>query len=164
MDNTIKPPPDPTAAVLATARETRAQVIHFLDELRKQSVVGDKPWAIIVGPETLQDLVTALTYAHVCETVARPNTHVSAEDIDNFFRYQTDTFGGHFFRLRKPALYAELYGVPFIAAQNIPRGVLCPVPAAASNVVTLVDVPIKEGPPNNGATATGVGEEGPGPA
>ena len=134
------------SAALGEARRVRETLTAFLTKIKEQTPEGRLPWAVLCDPGLLQHFVTVLAFEHSNLVVARADTKVSAEEINKFLSEHGDQFGRTFLGLRKPAMWAHLFGVLFIAAAGIPVGSLVFVPAAEPEKVTV-----------NGQEATSVG-------
>lgn len=167
MSETVTPAPaglplgpaaDKSALAFEHAEKLDRNLREFIDEIRKRDPNGRGPWAIVAAPEFLHQIVLLLAYRFSCQGIIRPNTEVSNDDIQAFFQSEGNRVpgGSRFFRLSKPALMAEIYGVPFIACVGVPPGSLAFIPAEAPPAVILCEP--TQNDENDGQTAKGVGE------
>lgn len=138
MDTSIPPnPADKVAATIQQARRMRDQILQFLEGVKAQTPTGTPPWAVVLAPEMLNQFVVLLTFEHVNKTVARADTRVEREEIDRFLAEHGKEWGAFPAAIRRPAMFADLFGVRFIAAMGIPPGVLAFIPGAPLEPVVV---------------------------
>lgn len=145
MDTSTPPNVGAVEAALAQAKGLEAQLVEFLTKIEAAS--GRKPWAILASPAFLHGIVTALAFKYACREILRADTRVSEDDVKAYLEH-FPAKGPGFMSIRKPAMQAVLFGVPFIGAEGIPDGALCFIPAKPLEI-------------HDGSEATSVGEAGP---
>lgn len=138
--------PDPVIDTLAKAKHLETQLVEFIDGVRSKGT-GETPWAILADPEFLRGIVSLLAFKHANGIIARADTRVSEEDVKSYLGEMT------YPALRKPAMWATLFGVHFIGAVGIPPGALCFVPAAPLDITFTVF--------DDGSETTSMGKAGP---
>lgn len=140
MDDTIKPPPPEISAVsqaLVQAGQVRATLLGFIDKIKATTPTGTPPWAILAAPEFLNHVVSLLAFEHSCKLVSRADTRVTVEDINHFLEAHGREWGAFPAAIRRPSMFADLFGVRFIAAMGLPPGALAFVPQAPLEPVVV---------------------------